>query len=118
MNHVKDSGSMFKVPIEEHHSRALFLHMNDVVGSMQDLACKATNPTQNNRQYYIEFLDWWLNSTDKENTLEKKLFSCPGSLCGLVSSNSYNFSIISVTNEVYCRKLSQSDDSLEDLMVE
>ena len=73
-NYPKGSGDLFKSYVEEYHPGALLLHAKDAEGSRHDIVCEAAGPVHFNRKTHLDFLDWRLKSSDKENALEENLF--------------------------------------------
>ncbi len=82
-NYPKGHGDLFGEWMREHYPGALLLHVERAAGSRQDLCIKGCLPIIMNYPYYLEFLDWMLKKTGKNNKasiLQRNLFIALGSV--------------------------------------
>ena len=73
---IKDSSDRFKANAKECHPESFLLNEKCFAGKRRDIPCEVALLTCNNRQHCIEFLNWRLNSTDKDKKLEENIFIC------------------------------------------
>lgn len=83
VNYPKGHGDLFAQWMLEHYPGALLLHVERVSGSRQNLCTEGCLPIIINYPYYLEFLDWMLKKTEKNNKasiLQRNLFIALGSV--------------------------------------
>ena len=82
-NYPKGHGDLFAEWMRKRYPGALLLHVERAAGSRQDLCTEGCLPIIMNYPYYLEFLDWMLKKTgknDKASILQRNLFIALGSV--------------------------------------
>ena len=82
-NYPKGHGALFAQWMRDYHPGELLLHVERAAGSRQDLCTEGCLPIARNYEYWLEFLDWMLKKTgkdDKASILQRNLFVALGSV--------------------------------------